>query len=153
MTDTVAPPRINVFAPASTKQVPIDDAGSYVEIKKFAEGDRRSYLSKTSRQVTVRADQSFDTTLDLTSDRDAILAVGIVGWDLHDDDGPVPFSETTLRKFLKTAPTEIVDKIEEAIRDFNPSLKNDITVEELDEQIAELTKLRDEKLAEAEGND
>jgi hypothetical protein len=86
-----------------------------------------------------------------------LLLTAIKGWSLvtaHKTTGelqPIEFNETNLRKFLDSSNPKIIDIIEKDVREHNPWLMAEITVEGIDEQIAELQKLRERKVAEAEG--
>ena len=149
-----APPRqrrFDIFGQITTEKVFLPDEVSYVEITKLSEGGRREFLKKTERPMKVNREGEATVTVDQAAQRTALLETCIIGWDLEVDGEPYVFAAHTLRRFLKDAPVDVIDDIEKACRDLNPWLRDEVTVEELDAQIAELTELRDEKLAEEEG--
>jgi hypothetical protein len=92
-------------------------------------------------------------------ERHALLESAIVGWNLvraNAKDGtvsPITFSPGALKQFLDKAPPGVIDRIEKDIRDKNPWLVGDVTIEDIDEQIAELNELREKKVQEAEGKE
>jgi hypothetical protein len=138
--------------------VTLPDGVSWVQHRSFNEGDRRQYLNKANREVTVER-VSGDAKMKVASgdERYNLLLTAIKGWSLvtaHKTTGelqPIEFNETNLRKFLDSSNPKIIDIIEKDVREHNPWLMAEITVEGIDEQIAELQKLRERKVAEAEG--
>ncbi len=137
-----------------THRVMLPDKVSWVEFKELNEGQRRQYLNQSNRKVRMQR-ATGDTIMDLAAgdDRYNLLKVALTGWNLYKQGEPVPFSRKNLEEFLEKASPTIIDKIEKQVRKHNPWLLQDVTVEDIDEQIAELQELRKEKAEEQEGKD
>jgi len=142
---------VDFFSFKETKEVELRGSGQFVTIKKFTEGDRRKYMNTTSREVKFA--QSGQTSMDLRpgDDRRALLEIAISGWSVQRNGRPLEFTPRNLGTFLDSVDPSLVDEIEDAVRDYNPWLLNDVTIEDIDAQIAELESLRKRKVIEAEG--
>jgi len=146
------------FGFEETFRVMLPDGQSWIEHKSFNEGARRKYLNAANREVTVERTTG-DARMKVASgdERYNLLTTAICNWNLvraHKTTGipePITCSDTNIRTFLESANPRIVDIIEKDVRDKNPWLSAEVTVEGIDEQIAELQKLRDRKVAEQEG--
>ena len=151
--------QVDYFGFEETFRVMLPDDISYIEHKKLNEGARRKYMNKVNREV--RLQKSGDAFMKMASgdERHVLLEEAITGWNLGRIDArtnevkPISFSTTNLKTFLDAAAPSVVDMIEKDIREQNPWLTGDVTVEDIDSQIKELEDLRDKKVAEAEGNE
>lgn len=149
---TLTPPvRIDVFGGRITEKVELGDGVSWIEVKRMNEGERRKYLSDIQRPMKVSREGEAEINFNPGGDREALLKATIVDWDISANGEDFPYSDAGLRLFLNNADVEIVDKVEEVARTINPWLLDEVTVEQLDEQIEELEKLRDKKLEEEAG--
>lgn len=139
---------IDFFAFKEERDVFLRGTDQYVTIKKFTEGDRRKYMNATSREIAF--DKSGRTSMSLRAgdDRLALLRAAVVNWHLLRNGRELAFNERNLNAFLDAADPKLIDDIEKAVRDFNPFLIQDLELEDIDEQIAELEELRKKKLAE-----
>lgn len=151
---TDEPAFADYFGFEQTEVVPMPDSRQWVEIRVLNEGQRRKYLNSVNRDVRVQRGTG-DAFMRLSSgdEKRALLESAIVNWNLRRGGQLVPFNERNLREFLDKADPRIIDRIEKAVRKANPWLQQDWTVEEIDEEIAELQELRQRKLDEAEGKD
>ncbi len=146
------------FSFDKTETVLLPDGVSYVEIKKLTEGDRRSYLNATNRDVKIER-RTGDAAIRTApgTEREILLEAAIVGWNLTREGKPVPFSKgskgSTLSQFLLNADPVVVDVIEKAVRMANPWLLSDMTVEEIDKEIENLQDMRAKLIEQEEGND
>jgi hypothetical protein len=150
--------QVDYFGFEETHRVVLQDGKSWIEHQTLNEGARRNYMNKVNREV--RLQKSGDAFMKMATgdERHALLESAICGWNLvrADKTGvvkPISFSPQALREFLQKAPPGIVDLIEKDIRDKNPWLVGDVTIEDIDEQIAELNELREKKVLEAEGKE
>lgn len=132
----------------------LPDGVSYIEHKTLNEGDRRKYLNKTNRDVRV-AKGSGDAIIRMApgDERAELLKAAITGWNLVRDGDPIPFNTPNLDKFLAGANPRIVDLIEKDIRKHNPWLLAEMTIEDIDNEIANLQEMRETVLREQEGKD
>jgi hypothetical protein len=143
---------VDFFSFSETTEYELRDTGQYVTIKRMTEGDRRKYLNATSREINFDGAGHTSMNLKPGDDRRALLEVALVDWSLLRNGKPIPFNTGNLRQFLDSADPALVDAIDKAVRDYNPWLMADVTLEDIDEQIADLEDLRRKKLAELEGN-
>ena len=150
-TVTQMPTRLNIFGQISTTKVPLGDGVSYVEVQKMTGGMRDRYEGQSSRPLKVSREGEAEVKMDASIERRALLDICIVGWDIYVNGDPWPFNDANKRRFLADAPVELIDEVEKAARELNPWLLDEVTVEALDKQIAELTELRDRKLEEEAG--
>lgn len=145
------------FGFSETHTVMFPDGVSYVEHTTLNEGARRAYLNNLNRDVRFQR-ATGDAIMKMSSgdERYELLRAAVVGWNLLGPEGkPMVFSKgspgAALEQFLDKADPKIIDLIEKDVRKHNPWLLNDVTVEEIDKQIAELTDLRKTKVAEEAG--
>lgn len=128
--------------------------GSYVEHKLLNEGARRKYLNKVNRDIMLqRSTGNAIMRMQQGDEKHELLESAICGWNLVGAQGePLVFDKNKLQKFLSEANPVVIDRIEKDIRLRNPWLLTEITVEEIDKQIAELQEMRAKKVEEDEGN-
>lgn len=142
------------FGFASTDRCMFPDGVSYVELRVLNEGDRRRYTNESNREIRL-AKGSGDAALRMRpgDDKHSLLKISIVGWNLSRAGQPVPFTPQMLDQFLTSANPAIIDRIEKRIRQINPWLLSDMTVEQIDEEIQNLQDMREVRLKEDEGKD
>ena len=122
----------------------LPDGKSFIEHKALTEGDRRQYLKGTNREVKfAKATQDASMKLSPGEDKAALLTVAITNWNLMRGGQPLPFSPANLRNFLEVANPKIIDLIHEDVTKHNPWLLNELSVEDLDREIAALQTQRD----------
>ena len=149
---------VDYFGFEESRNVYLPDGRQYVTIKKLNEGDRRKYLNQVNKDIRIER-QTGDAKLKVATgdDRVALLKSAIIDWYLmrkNERTGewePAPFKEQALNAFLEKANPKIIDIIEKEVRKDNEWLVGDVTIEDIDKQMAELQELRDKKVAEAEG--
>lgn len=138
-------------------QVYLPDGKSYITHQTLNEGARRKYMNSQNREVKLQK-VTGDAILKMATgeERLALLKSAITGWNLVRKNAKtgqveaVPFTDSNLNSFLDKANPKVVDLIDADVRKHNPWLTADVTVEEIDKQIEELNKLREEKVAEDE---
>lgn len=156
-TDPTVPVQADYYGTDETYQVTFPDGVTYVDCKTMTEGDRQLYQSKVNKDVRVSR-QSGDMHLKLSTgeERMALLTSAIIGWNVIHDGKQVPFGKGSpgaeLEKFIRQAPPSIIDRIEREIRKHESWLIGEATVEDLNEQIENLTEMRDKRLKEDSGN-
>jgi hypothetical protein len=151
---------VNYFGGDVTERVTFPDGVQWVEVKEFTEGDRRKYLMAINKDIRVER-QSGSAFLKNTAavDRYELLQVAVIDWKLFRPDPrtsdmiEVKFSAHELRIFLDKGPPKIFELIEKQVRKLNPWLMADLTVEQLEEQIAELQEMVEVKLKEEAGKE
>jgi hypothetical protein len=130
------------------------DGVSYVEHQVMNEGARRKYLNAVNRDVRLEK-KTQDAILNMRpgEERTELLKACIVGWNLTRNGQPVPFNMQNLNDFLMRANPSIINLIEKDIRLANPWLLNEMTLEDIDKEIADLQDLRAKKVEEESGKE
>jgi len=132
--------------------IPLPDGKSYIIHRELNEGQRKKYLNQTNRDVVVsRVTQDMKVRMAPGDERHALLKAAITGWSLMRAGQPVPFHTRTLDEFLEKAPPRIVDLIEKEVRKANPWLLAEMSVEDIDKELANLAEMREAKVKEEAG--
>lgn len=146
------------FGVSDTGRTTLPDGKQWIEWKVLNEGERRKYLNRQNRELALKKGGDAVMKMAPGDDRFHLLSTAIVGWNLHRRDKtgqfvPVPFSKNTLEEWLNVAPPKIVDLVEKDVRKANPWLLNDLSIEEIDKEIAALEEMREVKRKEMEGKE
>lgn len=157
--DTImAPPlmderlQVDYFGFDETHKIVLPDGKSFIEHKELNEGARRKYLNSVNRDITInRASGDAKLRTAPGDERRALLEAAIIGWNLVKNGSPIAFSRQALNEFLDNANPRIVDIIEKDVRQKNPWLLADLTVEDIDKEIENLQTMREARLAEEAG--
>jgi hypothetical protein len=83
--------------------------------------------------------------------RTELLRNTICGWNLMRGGQPLPFNQQNLNEFLMLANPSIINMIEKDVRLANPWLLAEMTIEDIDKEIADLQDLRAKKVEEEAG--
>lgn len=135
-------------------KVQLPDGVSWVEVKVLNEGERRKIQNGQHRDMRVqKATQDLVLRTSPGDDRMVLLKEAICDWNLQRNGGPLPFKPTALQTFLDKAPPVVIDLIQKEVYKRNPWLMQDLSVEDIDKQIAELQEMREVKVREEEGKD
>jgi hypothetical protein len=150
---TEEPTQVDYFGFDETHTVRLPDGKSFIVHKELNEGARKDYLNKQNREITVeRVTQNMKLKVESGEERFQLLMAAIIDWNLvrkHSKTGetvPVPCNEQTKRDFLKAASPKVVDIIDKAVREANPWLNQELTLEDIDKQMSDLQDLRDRKV-------
>lgn len=140
------------FAFEVTHREFLPDGISYVDHQELNEGARTKYLNGTNRDVRLQK-SSGDAIIRMApgDERKALLKAALVGWNLISGGRPVPFNGGNLDKWLTVANPKHIDIVEKAVRKANPWLLNEVSVEDIDKEIATLQELRETKVREEAG--
>lgn len=133
------------------------DGVSFIEFQIMNEGQRREFQKKTNRDITFnRGTNDARIKADPAEERHALITSSVTGWNLVRNGQPIPFSKgtpgATLEQWLKVANPKIVDDLEFAIRKANPWMQAEMTVEEIDKEMARFAELREQVLEREKGN-
>ena len=123
----------------------LPDGKSWVSLKVFMEGDRRRFQNAVNKDVKISRN-SGDMAMRLSpgEERHALLTMAITGWNFVRNGRPVQFTPRVLEEFLEVGNTTAIDAIEKKVREINPWLGNEMTVEDVDTEIARLEDLKRE---------
>lgn len=136
------------------------DKKQYIEFQVMNEGQRREFQKKTNRDITFnRASNDAKIKADPAEERHALITTSVTGWNLRRRTSKgleeVRFSKGSpgaeLEKFLAVANPKLVDDLEFAIRKANPWMQAEMSVEEIDKEMARLNDLREQVLEREKG--
>lgn len=118
----------------------LPDGIQYLEFKPMNSGMRDDFEHRTQRSISVhQASKKMDMQLDPAKERQALLEISVVGWNLlkpnkNGELVPHPFSQPALREFLRMVDPSIVMDLENAVRKANKWLVGDSSLADLYEQ-------------------
>lgn len=140
------------FAFENTHRTMLPDGKQWVEHRELNEGQKRKYQNSINRDVVIRR-ASGDASMKMApgDERHALLKVALIDWHVMRAGVEVPFTPKALDEFLDKAPPKIIDMIEKDVRKANPWLLAEMSVEDIDREIAQLQELRETKQREDEG--
>lgn len=149
-------PVVDYFAFEVDHRVPLDKT-QWIDHREFNEGQRKKYLNALNRDMVVqRTTGDMRVKMAPGDERHALLKVAITGWYLvrgpEGQQVEVPFNTKNRDEFLEKAPPKIIDVIEKAVRKANPWLMAEMSLEDIDKEMANLQEMRDIKVKEEEGN-
>lgn len=144
------------FGFAETKTFTLPDGKQQIFFQVMNEGAKTRFQQKTNRDIHMnRGTNDMRIKADPAGERAALIESSVVGWSLKRKNKAtgqwedVPFSNNgtpgdELHKWLAVANPKIVEDLEDTIRKANPWLQADMTVEQIDEEIARLHDMRAE---------
>lgn len=146
--------QVDYFGFSETREIMLPDGKSWLKQKIWTEGDRKRFQNKTQRDVRLQKG-SGDAIVRMAAgeERWDLITTAITDWNLVKQGKRVPFNDSNLKKFLEATSPKIVDLIEKEIRKANPWLLSDMSLEDIDREIAQLQELREEKVKEEEGKE
>lgn len=124
-----------------------------ITFKVMSEGERMDYQRKTNKPIKIdRRDDSATIRPDLAQDRFELIMQSVTDWTLVRKDGdewlPIPFSKTMLGNWVKVSSPKIIGELEKAIQKANPWMQAEMSIADIDEEIANLQDLREQKVKE-----
>lgn len=129
------------------------DGVTYIEFKAMNEGKKSEYQRNTRQDVVMeRGSGNARLKIDDALQRQELIKASVTDWNLTRSGQPYGFNAGHLNEWLRVADPEVVEALYKAIRKLNPWMLGDVTVEELDKQIAELQDQKAELLTREEGN-
>lgn len=144
--------QVDYFGFDETHKCFLPDGVSWVEHRTLNEGARRKYLNSVNRDVKFQK-ATGDAIMRIASgdEKANLLKSAIVGWNLKKGGAALPFNARTLDEVLDKFPPHIIDIIHKDVQTHNPWLVGDVTLEDIDREIAELQELRQKKVDEEAG--
>lgn len=141
------------------------DGKQYIEFKIMNQGARDNFQSKNSRDVRLfKTSGDASIKVDPSIERAILFQESVVGWFVVKrnpstgefeaqafDRGGKPVAGGAFEQWLKGANPKLISDLEAAIRKANPWLHAELTVKDIDEQIAELQEMREEAVRREEG--
>lgn len=142
--------QVDYFAFDEHYSYTLPDKKSWISFKAMTEGDRRKYLSAVSKEVKVRKGGEMSLQMSTGDDREALLLAAVTGWNLTRNGAPIAFTKAALVDFLAVANPKVLDGLEKEVRKANPWLLADMSLEDIDREIANLQEMRAVKAKEEE---
>jgi hypothetical protein len=122
------------------------DGKQYITFAAMSEGMRAKYQAATRQDIRVDA-KTRDVRLNPnpTADRHALILMSAVDYRLSRRGQIVTYDprKVDLKDLLELANPKLIDEIERVVRDNNPWLTSDISVEDIDAEISRLNDLRE----------
>jgi hypothetical protein len=133
----------NYFGFESRIKFFLPDGVSWIEFAKMNEGEKKMFQDKTSRDVVLERN-SGNARMNMLqgTERHELIKSSIKDWNLRNEDGPVPCTPSNIQMFLTVADPQIIEDLEKAIRKANPWLLSEMSVEDIDKEIANLQEMR-----------
>lgn len=125
------------------------DGKQYIEFQLMNEGKKAEYQNKTQRDLILeRSSGNARMKLDQGSERHALISGSVIGWKMvrKTTEGKfedAPFSKNAFDTWLKTANPVLVEGLEKEVRKANPWLMAEMSVEDIDKEIANLQEMRE----------
>lgn len=127
-----------------TERFFLPDGKSWIEFKPLNEGRKKAFQDKTSKDLVLeRTSGNARMSVLQGSERHELIKASVTDWNLMRGGRPIPFNAVQLGDFLSLADPVIVENLEKAIRKANPWLLAEMTVEDIDKEIANLQEMRE----------
>ena len=145
--------RLSPFAAGSETVHTLSDGQTTVTVKRLNEGERRDFMKSTQKPLKVsQADQTVEMMPDMVGTRHALIKAALTDWNFEVGGAPLPFNPGNVRRLLDEGDPAVIDEIEEAARETNPWLLDDVSLDDLLDQREKLDEMIDAKRAAEEGN-
>lgn len=140
----------------------LPDGKQYLVIQRMNEGAKARYQRAIRSDVTVsRSTGDAKLQSDPAKERHALLEACVVDWYMLRPDKDGKWAEMSFKRsgaqnpgfagWLEVADPRLIEDLEKACRKLNPWLLQDMTVEDIDQQIAELEEMREEVIKQEQG--
>lgn len=126
------------FGFAQTFRHNLPDGVSYIEFKSLDEGGKSKFQRETQRPVNIAKGGGASVIIDPAAQRHVLIRESVTGWNLKRGGREIPFNLRNLQDFLQLADPRIVEGLEKAIRAENLWLIEDVSSEQLREEINSL---------------
>jgi hypothetical protein len=145
------------FGFAKTEAYTLPDGKQQIFFQVMNEGQKTQFQKKISMDIHVNQ-QTRDTRIktDVAGERRALITSSVTGWSLKQRNPQGQWVDAQfgnngtpgdlLNQWLDKADPKIVEGLEDAIRKANPWLQQEMTVEQIDEEMSRLADLRAEVL-------
>lgn len=139
------------FGFGATEIFTFPDGVSFIEFRSMNEGEKKNYQDKTSQDLVLeRNSGNARMKMNAGTERHELIKTCAVSWNLTRGGKPLPTDlkanqgKVALGDFLTLADPKLVEDLEKAIRKANPWLLQDMKVEDIDREIANLEEMRAE---------
>lgn len=142
----------NYWGTKDTRKWYLPDGQQWIEFKIMNEGDKRKYQQRTNRDIKVLRDGETRVGIDPAEDRHTLIEMSVINWYMvipqGDPNDPntewheAAYAPPLLRKWLEQGDPKAIQDLEAEIRMANPWMQAEMSVEEIDKEIARLEEVR-----------
>jgi hypothetical protein len=130
------------FGFQETRRFVFPDKISYIEFTVMNEGRKAEFQKRTNKDLIMeRQSGNARMKVDPGGDRWALIIASCTGWNLKRMGEMVPFAERNLREWLELANPKLVEDLEKEIRKANPWLLAEMSSEDIQREIDNLTEM------------
>lgn len=122
------------------------DKLTFIQYNKMNEGQKAKYELRTQSDFELdRRSGNAKVRIDAAKQRHELIAAAASGWNLLAGGQPVPFTEQNLRRWISVANPAIVADLADEITKANPWTQEDMTAQDIRDEIKNLEQLLAEK--------
>lgn len=129
------------FGFSQTFKFVFPDKLTWIEFKKFNEGDKKKYQDKVSKDLVIKRGGDASMKVLQGSERHELIHTACVDWNLKRNGESVPFNKIQLGDFLALTDPILVEDLEKAIRKANPWLLGEMTAADIEKEIESLQEM------------
>jgi hypothetical protein len=136
-------PQVDYFGFSKDTKFWFPDHKTYLILQAMNEGAKKKFQKLTQRDLVLeRTSGNARMRVDAATERHEMIRESVKEWNLVRGDTPVPLNERNMKDFLELADPTLIEEIEKAIRKLNPWMLAEMTVEDIDREIANLQDMR-----------
>jgi hypothetical protein len=144
--DTATAP-LDLFGFKRSERFEIGDGVQWISFHAMNEGEKRKFQSQTTKDFIIDS-KTRDTrvSVDPGTERKLLIEACADDWHIFRSGEFRPFNKINLSDLLELADPSFVERVEKFVRDLNPWMLDNVTVEAIDEEIADLQKAKERLL-------
>lgn len=144
---------VDFFGFSETKRFHFpQDPDQWIDFKVMNEGDKARFQKLTQRDLILeRKSGDARMKVDPAVERHELIKACVVDWNVYRGGKPYAFSVRALEDLLRLADPRLIEDLEKEIRKANPWLLGEMTVEDIDKEIANLQEMREVALERERG--
>lgn len=122
----------------------------YLKVQKMTEGVRQKYQKATNAKVTIlKQNSNAEMGVDPARDREQLILKSVTGWYMRRPGAgggfhEVEYTDRAFREWFDGANPAHIEDLEKFIRDINPWMLDEVTLEAIDKEIDRLQEQREE---------
>lgn len=130
------------FGFSDIKRFVFPDGLSYMEFAVMNEGMKAEFQKRTNKDLIMeRQSGNARMKIDPGGDRWALIKQSVTGWNLRRQGVDYPFTDNHMKEWLENANPKLVEDLEKEIRKANPWLLAEMTSEDIQREIDNLTEM------------
>lgn len=122
----------------------------YLKVQRMTEGVRQKYQKATNAKVTIlKQNSNAEMGVDPARDREQLILKSVTGWYMRRPGvgggfHEVEYTDRAFREWFDGANPAHIEDLERFIRDINPWMLDEVTLEAIDKEIDRLQEQREE---------